>query len=215
MTDNLPSMRIQYRLDRLGEHELLPDPIEQFRTWFEEVLATNVIEANAMVVSTVDADCRPSSRTVLMKRFDAQGIVFFTNYNSRKGREIAENPYVSILFYWPSLQRQVRWSGIATRLPEQESDEYFRQRPRGSQIGAHVSPQSEVIPDREWLSERYNELVARFGDDGEIPRPEHWGGVQVAPETIEFWQGRENRLHDRILYSRDETGEWVARRIAP
>lgn len=215
MTDNLSSMRISYKLDHLGDNEILADPIEQFRSWFEEVLATNVIEANAMVVSTVDADCRPSSRTVLMKRFDEHGIVFFTNYTSRKGREIEANPYVSVLFYWPSLQRQVRWSGVATRLPDEESDEYFQQRPRGSQISSHASPQSEPIPDRGWLSDRYAELVAQLGEVRDIPRPEYWGGIRIAPETIEFWQGRENRLHDRILYSRNDDGEWATRRIAP
>jgi pyridoxamine 5'-phosphate oxidase len=215
MTDNLPSMRITYKLDQLGDSDVLPDPIDQFRIWFEEVLATDVLEANAMVVSTVDAQCRPSSRTVLMKRFDERGIVFFSNYSSQKGREIAANPYVSILFYWPSLQRQVRWSGRATRLPDEESDAYFRQRPRGSQIGAHVSPQSAPIPDREWLSARYDEVAAAFGEDGEVPRPENWGGFRVEPESIEFWQGRENRLHDRILYRLSPEGTWERSRIAP
>jgi pyridoxamine 5'-phosphate oxidase len=208
-------MRISYKLDQLGDYDVLEDPIEQFRVWFEEVLATDIVEANAMVVSTVDAECRPSSRTVLMKRFDERGIVFFSNYTSQKGREIAANPNVSILFYWPSLQRQVRWSGRAVRLPEEESDEYFRQRPRGSQIGAHVSPQSQPIENRDWLSARYAELAADFGATGEIPRPEYWGGFRVQPETIEFWQGRENRLHDRILYRRQQDGSWETTRLAP
>jgi len=208
-------MRISYKLDRLGDRDVLRDPIEQFRTWFEEVVSTDVVEANAMILSTVGQDCRPSSRAVLMKRFDADGIVFFTNYSSQKGREIEVNPYVSALFYWPSLQRQVRWSGPATRLPVEESDEYFQTRPRGSQIGAHVSPQSQAIPGREWLSDRFAELTAAFGENADIPRPDHWGGYRIAPETIEFWQGRENRLHDRILFTRTDHGGWQTRRIAP
>lgn len=215
MTKHVPAMRITYKMDQLGDRDVLDDPIEQFQTWFNEVCETDIIEANAMVLSTVGPDCRPSSRTVLMKGFDAQGIVFFTNYASRKGREIDANPHVSVLFYWPSLQRQVRWSGTATRVSTEESDAYFHQRPRGSQIGALASPQSQPIPDREWLSSRYAELHSEHGEEGEIPRPEHWGGYRIMPETIEFWQGRENRLHDRIVYSQDEQGGWRHQRLAP
>lgn len=215
MTKDVPSMRMTYNLDRLGDHDVLDDPIEQFTAWFDEACATNVIEANAMIVTTVSEDCRPSARTVLMKRFDERGIVFFTNYNSQKGREIAINPYVSVLFYWPSLQRQVRWSGVASRLSPEESDEYFHLRPRGSQIGAIASPQSEPIPDREWLAERYSELEAQYSEELDVPRPDHWGGIRIEPESIEFWQGRENRLHDRIRYSRVADGTWGRHRIAP
>lgn len=208
-------MRITYRLHHLGDKDVSADPIEQFRIWFDEVCTTDIIEANAMVLSTVSADCRPSSRTVLMKGFDERGIVFYTNYASRKGREIDANPAVSVLFYWPSLQRQVRWSGTAMRVDPEESDTYFHQRPRGSQIGAVASPQSEPIPDRAWLASQFASLEAEYGEEREIPRPEHWGGYRVAPETIEFWQGRENRLHDRILYSRDDQGNWQHHRLAP
>lgn len=215
MTKPLPAMRMTYDLDRLGDNEVMDDPIEQFRAWFEEAAATDVIEANAMIVSTVGEDCRPSARTVLMKWFDARGIVFFTNYNSQKGREITANPYVSLLFYWPSLQRQVRWSGVATKLSPAESDEYFHSRPRGSQLGALASPQSEPIPDREWLAERYSEIEAQYAGELDIPRPDHWGGIRIEPESIEFWQGRENRLHDRIRYTHDRDGNWAHGRIAP
>lgn len=215
MTKNVSSMRIPYTLGQLGDRDVDPDPIVQFGIWFDEISQTSIAEANAMVVSTVSADCRPSSRTVLMKGFDAEGIVFYTNYASRKGRELDANPAISVLFYWPTLQRQVRWSGFASRLDAEASDAYFHQRPRGSQIGALASPQSEPIPDRAWLAGRFAELEARYGDDAEIPRPEHWGGYLVRPESIEFWQGRENRLHDRILYTRDEEGGWTHQRLAP
>lgn len=215
MTKHVPAMRISYELNQLGDKDVDPDPIAQFRLWFDEVCATDIAEANAMVISTVGEDCRPSSRTVLMKGFDERGVVFFTNYASQKGREIEANPHVSVLFYWPSVQRQVRWSGVATRVPASESDAYFRQRPRGSQVGALASPQSQPIPNQRWLAERYASLEAQYGEELDIPRPEHWGGYRIAPDEIEFWQGRENRLHDRILYTRDEHGEWQNQRLAP
>ena len=215
MTKHVPAMRISYELNQLGDKDVDPDPIRQFGHWFEETYASDVIEANAMVVSTVSADCRPSSRTVLMKGFDERGIVFFSNYTSRKGREIDANPYVSALFYWPSLQRQVRWSGIARKITPEESDQYFALRPRGSQIGALASPQSQRIPSQRWLADRYASLEAEYGDDLEIPRPGYWGGYRIEPDSVEFWQGRENRLHDRILYTRDEHTGWHNQRIAP
>jgi pyridoxamine 5'-phosphate oxidase len=208
-------MRISYELDRLGDQDICADPIEQFRLWFDEVCESSVIEANAMVVTTVSEDYKPSSRTVLLKQFDERGIVFYTNYNSQKGREIAANPNVALLFYWPSLQRQVRWTGVASRLTAEESDEYFRMRPRGSQIGALASPQSEPVPSQAWLMERYSDVEASFGEDLEIPRPAHWGGIRIEPETIEFWQGRQNRMHDRIRYVRTTDGGWETQRIAP
>jgi pyridoxamine 5'-phosphate oxidase len=208
-------MRISYELDRVGDQDVSADPIEQFRIWFDEICETSVIEANAMVVTTVSEDCKPSSRTVLLKQFDQRGIVFYTNYNSQKGREIAANPNVALLFYWPSLQRQVRWTGVASRLTAEESDAYFRLRPRGSQIGALASPQSEPVPSQAWLMERYSDVEAAFGEDLEIPRPPHWGGIRIEPGTIEFWQGRQNRMHDRIRYVRTEEGGWKTQRIAP
>lgn len=216
MTKNVPSMRMSYEMDHLGDHEALDDPIQQFERWFDEARATaDIVEANAMIVTTVGEDCRPSARTVLMKRFDAQGIVFFTNYDSQKGREIAANPRVEVLFYWPSLQRQVRWSGVASKLPPEESDEYFHSRPRGSQLGSFVSPQSQPVPDRDWLQQRFHQVEAQFADSPVIPRPDHWGGFRIAPEKIEFWQGRPNRLHDRLRYTLESDGTWSRQRIAP
>lgn len=215
MTKQFPAMRISYGLNQLNDQDVADDPIEQFRLWFDEICGADVMEANAMVVSTVSADCRPSSRTVLMKGYDERGLVFYSNYNSQKGRELEANPHVSVLFYWPSLQRQVRWTGIATRVPPEESDAYFSQRPRGSQIGALASPQSQPIADQRWLADRFAMIEAEYGEELDIPRPAHWGGYRIAPDSIEFWQGRENRLHDRILYTRDERGEWRNQRIAP
>jgi pyridoxamine 5'-phosphate oxidase len=215
MTKYVPSMRVSYELGQLGDQDANPDPIEQFRRWFDEACETSVIEANAMVITTVSTDCKPSARTVLMKQFDERGIVYYTNYNSQKGREIAANPNVAALFYWPSVQRQVRLSGVASRLTDEESDAYFQMRPRGSQIGAHASPQSEAVPSQAWLMERFSEVEASFGEDLEIPRPAHWGGIRIVPETIEFWQGRQNRMHDRIRYVRNEGGEWKTERLAP
>lgn len=215
MTKNVSSMRIPYTLGQLGDRDVDRDPIVQFGAWFDEISGTSIVEANAMVVSTVGPDCRPSSRTVLMKGFDEEGIVFYTNYASQKGREIEANPAVSVLFYWPTLQRQVRWTGTASRLTAEESDAYFHQRPRGSQMGALASPQSQAIADRAWLAERFAELAVQYGEDAEIPRPEHWGGYLIRPESIEFWQGRENRMHDRILYTRDDEGRWTHQRLAP
>lgn len=215
MTKHVPSMRIPYELNQLGDRDVDDDPIRQFEAWFNEVCETSVTEANAMVISTVDERCRPTARTVLMKGFDERGIVFFTNYNSQKGRDISSNPYVSALFYWPSLQRQVRWNGKATKISEEESDGYFHQRPRGHQIGAAASPQSTPIPNQRWLADRFAELEATYGDTLDVPRPEHWGGYRIEPESIEFWQGRENRLHDRIVYTRDDNGRWSQQRLAP
>jgi pyridoxamine 5'-phosphate oxidase len=215
MTKHVPSMRIPYELNQLGDRDVDDDPIRQFQAWFDEVCETSVAEANAMVISTVDDHCRPSARTILMKGFDERGIVFFTNYDSQKGRDIAANPYVSALFYWPTLQRQVRWTGKATKIPADESDAYFHERPRGHQVGSAASPQSAPIPNQRWLAERFAELEAGYGDTLKIPRPEHWGGYRIEPETIEFWQGRENRLHDRIRYTRVDHGSWTQQRLAP
>lgn len=215
MTQPLSSMRMSYELARLGDEDADRDPMAQFSRWFAEVLDTNTGEANALILSTVGPDLVPSSRTVLMKQFDKRGFVFFTNYDSQKGREIATNPHVAALFYWPSLQRQVRVGGIATRITEEESDTYFHSRPRGSQIGAAVSPQSQEIPDRAWLEGRFA-LAEDALERGEtLERPDNWGGFRIEPESLEFWQGRPNRLHDRIRYQRRDDGSWEMRRLAP
>ena len=215
MAESLSSMRMSYELDHLGDREANRDPIAQFSTWFDEVLATESGEANALMLSTVGADHHPSSRVVLMKQFDARGFVIYTNYESQKGRESAENPYVSALFYWPTLQRQVRINGVARRVSAEESDAYFHSRPIGSQMGAIISPQSQQIPDRAWLEARFEEAEQKYADTDTLPRPDHWGGIRIAPESIEFWQGRPNRLHDRIRYDRQADGSWVIHRLAP
>jgi pyridoxamine 5'-phosphate oxidase len=208
-------MRMSYELDQLGDREVDADPMAQFATWFAEVLDTNTPEANALILSTVSEDNRPSSRVVLMKQFDSRGFVIFTNYESRKGREIAANPNVAALFYWPTVQRQVRIGGVARQIPAEESDEYFHSRPIGSQIGSIVSPQSQEIPDRAWLEARFAEAESAVEGADTLARPAHWGGYRIEPEDVEFWQGRPNRLHDRIRYDREPDGTWSIHRLAP
>lgn len=215
MTQPLSSMRMSYELARLGDEDVDRDPMAQFSRWFAEVLETNASEANALILSTVGPDQVPSSRTVLMKQFDQRGFVFFTNYESQKGRELAANPRVAAIFYWPSLQRQVRIGGIAKRTSVEESDAYFRSRPHGSQISAIVSPQSREIPDREWLETQFTLAEAALERGESLKRPEHWGGFRIGPESLEFWQGRPNRLHDRIRYTRRDDGSWEIHRLAP
>lgn len=215
MNEPLSSMRMSYELARLGDEDADRDPIAQFSRWFAEVLDTHAGEANALILSTVGANSVPSSRTVLMKQFDQRGFVFFTNYESQKGREIAANPHVAALFYWPSLQRQVRIGGIATRIGDDESDAYFQTRPHGSQIGAVVSPQSQEIPNRAWLEDRFQQAEEALGRGEILKRPIHWGGFRIEPSSMEFWQGRPNRLHDRIGYRRGGDGSWSMHRLAP
>lgn len=214
-TKAIAEMRITYDLATLGDREVLSDPFAQFATWFQEVSTTNVMEANAMVITTVSDQGIPQARTVLMKGFDTNGLVFYTNYDSAKGRAIEANPVVCALFYWPSLQRQVRWTGIATRVSAEQSDEYFATRPRGSQLGAWASNQSRPVESAEELRRRFDELEHAFEGNEAVPRPENWGGYCIRPTTIEFWQGRENRLHDRILFTRTESDEWDITRLAP
>lgn len=215
MAETVSSMRLSYELARLGDSDVDRDPMVQFTHWFTEVCDTNVSEANAMVVSTVGPDNIPSSRTVLLKQFDQRGFVFFTNYESQKGREIDNNPHVAALFYWPSLQRQVRIVGIAAPVTAAESDQYFASRPLGSQLGAIVSPQSTPIPDREWIEQRFAEAERTIVHGEPVERPAHWGGYRIVPRSIEFWQGRPNRLHDRVRYQRNEDKAWLIERLAP
>ncbi|HWV23899.1 MAG TPA: pyridoxamine 5'-phosphate oxidase [Thermomicrobiales bacterium] len=215
MTRSLSSMRMSYELDVLGDTEIDSDPVAQFSRWFDEAIAAGPGEANAMMVSTVGADGQPSSRVVLMKAFGPGGFEFYTNYDSQKGQEIAAHPRIAALFYWPTLQRQVRITGIAEKLSPEQSDAYFHSRPRGSQIGAIVSPQSQVVPDRAWLEEHFAMATHELEGQMTLERPDHWGGFRIVPETIEFWQGRPNRLHDRIRYDRGEDGRWSIHRLAP
>ena len=207
-------MRQEYTRDTLNESAVHGDPIPQFRAWFDEVLEAGILEPNAMVLATVSPKGRPSARVVLLKGFDDRGFTFFTNYESRKGRELEDNPFAALVFFWADLERQVRVEGRVERVSESESDAYFASRPRGARLGAWASRQSEVVPGREELEDRLLELERRY-PDGEIPRPPLWGGYRVIPDAIEFWQGRPNRLHDRLLYRRQEGGSWRIERLSP
>jgi pyridoxamine 5'-phosphate oxidase len=198
----------------LLESDLAPDPITQFRLWFDEALHAGIPDANAMTLATATRDGKVSARVVLLKSFDEQGFCFYTNYESRKGRELDENPHAALVFFWQPLDRQVRIEGVAVKLPQEQSDEYFRSRPLLSRIGALASPQSRVVPNREALDETFRELATRYAD-GNVPRPAYWGGYRVVPHSIEFWQGRENRLHDRIRYRKQGTTGWAMERLAP
>ncbi|MFI8001786.1 pyridoxamine 5'-phosphate oxidase [Streptomyces sp. NPDC086010] len=208
-------MREQYRSEDFTEKDLAADPMDQFARWFGEVARGGVLhEPNAMVVSTAAPDGRPSSRTVLLKQYDGRGFVFFTNYGSRKGRELTANPYVSLLFPWHPLARQVVVTGTAARVSREETVAYFRTRPHGSQLGAWASEQSSVIGSRRELVERYDELAARHPEGETVPTPPRWGGFRVVPDAIEFWQGHTNRLHDRLRYVREDAG-WRVERLSP
>jgi pyridoxamine 5'-phosphate oxidase len=189
------------------------DPLEQFRHWYEHAVAAGLPEPEAMALATATRDGVPSVRFVLLKGIDARGVEFYTNYESRKGRELAANPHGSLAILWKPLQRQVRLDGPVERLTAEESDEYFATRSRGSQLGAWASRQSEVIPDREWLESRLAEFDAQYART--VPRPPHWGGYRLIPETIEFWEGRPNRLHDRTAFTRGSDGAWHSRRLSP
>ena len=210
---DLQKLRREYTYARLDEGDVLKDPIEQFRRWFDEALSSGLHEPNAMTIITATPDGRPSGRVVLLKSFDERGFVFHTNYEGRKGRELEANPQCALLFYWGELQRQVRVEGRAGRISEEESDAYFRSRPRGGHIGAWASKQSQPVESREMLEQRVRELEAQY-EGREIPRPSFWGGYRVEPETFEFWQGRENRLHDRLLYTPSDGG-WKIERLQP
>ncbi len=210
---NLFDLRKEYARASLDEATALPDPVKQFEKWFEEACASKLPEPNAMSISTVNAEGRPSSRIVLLKSFDQQGFVFFTNYESRKGRELEQNPFVSILFFWPELERQIRIEGKAEKISRAESLAYYFSRPVNSRLGAWASAQSAVIDSRRVLEKKWEEMKARF-EGREIPIPDFWGGYRVVPDAFEFWQGRESRLHDRLYY-RQEKGLWNIARLSP
>ncbi|WP_030042496.1 pyridoxamine 5'-phosphate oxidase [Streptomyces resistomycificus] len=210
------AMRMQYRAEGLAEADLAATPVEQFARWFKQAATEGrLFEPNAMIVSTADAEGRPSSRTVLLKHFDEQGFVFYTNYDSRKAHDLASNPYVSLLFPWHPMARQVIVTGVARRTGRDETAAYFRTRPHGSRLGAWASAQSSVIASRADLESAYAELAARYPEGEPVPVPAHWGGFRVAPQAVEFWQGRENRLHDRLRYVARADGSWQVERLSP
>ena len=198
--------------DSLIKRNVDPNPIKQFASWYDEVLAKGISDVDAMTLATATKDARPSARVVLLKSFDDSGFVFYTNYLSRKARELNENPQACLLYYWSSFWRQVRIEGAVERVSATESEEYFQSRPLGSKLGAWASNQSEVVDNRETLEGRFLELQKRFGEN--VPRPAHWGGYRLKPNAIEFWQGRDNRLHDRLRY-RLQDGVWLIDRLGP
>jgi pyridoxamine 5'-phosphate oxidase len=214
MNSTIAAIRSDYKMHTLTEDQVEGSPIRQFSRWWDEAIASEIYEVNAMTLATASADGVPSARIVLLKDFDEQGFVFFTNYESEKGREIAANPRVSLLFFWKELERQVRINGTASKIAAEESDAYFNSRPAGSRIGALASPQSKVVSSREELELRYSEIEKQFAE-GEIVRPAHWGGYRVKPDSFEFWQGRSSRMHDRICYRGGENGSWRIERLAP
>jgi pyridoxamine 5'-phosphate oxidase len=207
--------RKEYEQAALDEASVERDPIRQFAAWYDAAVAAGVPEPEAMTLSTATPDGRPSARVVLLRGFDACGFCFFTNYESRKGRELGANPHAAVTFHWAVLERQVRIEGRVERTSAAESDEYFHSRPSTSRIGAWSSPQSEVIPDRAALEALFTRYRTEHPDEAAIPRPDHWGGFRIVPERIEFWQGRPSRLHDRLCFRRASDGGWTLERLAP
>jgi pyridoxamine 5'-phosphate oxidase len=210
---SIADLRKDYARESLDEKDVARDPVVQFARWFQEALNSGFTEPNAMSVATADPQGRPSARILLLKGYDSRGFVFFTNYESRKGRELAQNPYASLLFHWVELERQVRIEGRVEKVAPEESDEYYRSRPLGSRVGAWASPQSRVLADRAALENKLGQLAEQLGEDP--PRPPHWGGYRLVPESLEFWQGRPSRLHDRVRYTLVSAGSWKIERLAP
>jgi pyridoxamine 5'-phosphate oxidase len=214
MPPSIADIRKEYRLQSLSENDADANPFRQFDTWWQEAINSALEEVNAMTLATASADGIPSARIVLLKSYDERGFVFFTNYNSYKGKQLEENPRACLVFFWKELERQVRITGLVEKVSAAESDAYFQSRPEGSRIGAWASPQSEVIQSRDWLEQQQHQLAKEF-QTKPLVRPSHWGGYRVRPITIEFWQGRPDRLHDRLQYSLEESGNWAIERLAP
>jgi len=210
---SVADIRTDYKKASLAEADVTADPFSQFANWFDQALKADVAEPNAMTLSTVNADGKPSSRIVLIKEFDQRGFSWFTNYDSAKGQDLDSNPHAALLFFWTALERQVRIEGRIEKLSDAENDAYFNSRPLGSRQSALASQQSQPIADREALEQNLAAVVAEFGEHP--PRPAHWGGYRLRPERVEFWQGRSSRLHDRIIYTRDDNGAWTISRLQP
>jgi pyridoxamine 5'-phosphate oxidase len=210
---SISSIRKDYQLQSLDLTDVAKTPVLQFDKWWNEAVSSSIDEVNAMTLATVNPDGKPAARIVLLKGFDQNGFIFFTNYLSEKGKSITVHPYASLVFFWKELERQVRIEGSCIQVSESESDEYFLSRPIGSRLGAWASPQSTVISSRIVLDQNLDRVTAQYAD-GIVPRPNHWGGYRVIPEMVEFWQGRPSRLHDRIRYMKDES-EWLIERLAP
>ena len=211
---SVTDLRIEYDQPPLRRNALNEDAVEQFRQWLNEAIATDIIEPPAMTLATATADGIPSARIVLLRGYDERGFVFYTNYNSQKGQELAENPQAALTFYWAQLHRQVRIFGSVSRVSAEESDKYFQSRPEGSKIGAWASAQSQILSNRAELESKIKEFEIKFQGE-EIPRPSHWGGFRLSPTAVEFWQGRPSRLHDRWRYIRQDNNSWLIERLSP
>ncbi len=214
MDKTIADLRQDYTLQGLRETDVNSNPFVQFKEWFDQALSADILEPNAMMVATTTTQGKPSARMVLLKDFDERGFVFYTNYNSQKAQELAENPQAALVFWWAELQRQVRICGWVEKISEEESDKYFYSRPFSSRLGAWASNQSEVIENREVLEQQLEELQKEYYNK-DVPRPPHWGGIRVIPAEIEFWQGRSSRLHDRLVYQKIENGSWKIERLSP
>lgn len=210
----IAALREDYRAKTLEIKDIHANPFSQFKEWFQEALDSSIKEANAMTIATVDAEGKPSARIVLLKGFDENGLIFYTNYESKKGQDLAANPNIAAVFLWKDLERQIRIEGIAKKITKAASLKYFQSRPKGSQIGAWASPQSQVIPDRSILENNVKTLKEQYKNVDNLPIPNHWGGYIIQPTMIEFWQGRSSRLHDRICYKK-EGKNWAIERLAP
>lgn len=211
----IADIRRDYKLKSFEESDAAHNPFHQFTNWWEEAIHSNIDEVNAMTLATVNSAGKPSARTVLLKGYTEEGLVFFTNYNSAKGQNILSNPNAALLFFWKELERQIRIEGVVEKIASAESDAYFNSRPIGSRWGAWASPQSTIIPDRKFLENNFLKITEKYPDENSVPRPSNWGGYIVKPNQFEFWQGRTSRLHDRILYKQKYVNEWIKMRLAP
>jgi pyridoxamine 5'-phosphate oxidase len=215
MKIKIADLRQDYLIESLDVSDVNANPFLQFEKWFNDALKSEILEPNAMTLATVSSEGKPSARVVLLKGLDTEGFVFYTNYESRKGQNMAQNPHVALCFNWLDLQRQIRIEGIVSKVSDEISTEYFNSRPKSSRIGAWSSPQSQIVENRAFLEEKYKELTQKYENTEGVPRPKFWGGYIVKPTMIEFWQGRSSRLHDRIVYEKTENGAWKIERLAP